>query len=319
MVNDWIRRHKQSVSLLSVVWVVLSISAIPAYAAMLKDIRVGEFYEASKRIVFEFDYQPVVETVEIIPPGNLRVVLADVHPGFVRKIPIDNIAKLNNLQISEKNNKLTIDIFFNLSFQRYKSTWFDRPSRLVVDVFIMDSKHKLQSSPTNNVDSTQTDTSDRTMTLPASELSQSMPEPLDQIAENVQKNGQRIEIYQNNSELLAKNDQAPVQINDAKDSLYSSTLRETELLPGEMADDISAPDSPPEEKPPNGLQYYLLIGLVVLTILILVMLIAMMFPKKKWKGEKKPLKIDDLLHRQEEHIATLNSQIEEQLKRYHEV
>ena len=318
MVNDWIRRHKQSVSLLSVV-VVLSISAISAYAATLKDIRVGEFYEASKRVVFEFDYQPVVETVEIVPPGNLRVIFVDAHPGFVRKIPIDNIAKLNNLQISEKNNKLSIDIIFNLSFQRVKSTWFDRPSRLVVDAFIMDSKQNMQAPPTNNTDSLPTDTSDQTMTLVASEKKEKMPEPLDQIAENVQEHGQDTNTSYNDSKLLTKNNQVLVQKNDTKDNQYPFTLQETDVIAREKADEISAIDSPSQEKTPKGLQYYLLIGLVVLTILILVMLIAMMFPKKKWKEEKKPFKIDDLLHRQEEHIATLNSQIEEQLKRYHEV
>lgn len=318
MVNDWIRRHWQSVSLLSVV-LVLSISAIPAYAATLKDIRVGEFYEASKRIVFEFDFQPVLETVEIVPPGNIRVIFEDVHPGFVRKIPTDNIDKLNKLQISEKNNKLIIDIIFNLSFQRYKSTWFDRPSRLVVDAFIIDPAQHLRTSPDSKVDSSQIDTSNQTMTLPASEIKENLPEPLDRIAENVQESILNANNSYNDFRSLTKDNQALAQKSDAKDTLYSSNLRATDLISGEKMNGIPAIDSSSQEKTPKGLQYYLLIGLVVLTILILVMLIAMMFPKKKWGEEKKPLKIDDLLHRQEEHIATLNSQIEEQLKRYQEV
>ena len=157
------------------------------------------------------------------------------------------------------------------------------------------------------------------MTLPASEIKESMPELLDQLAENSQEYSQNANNYYNDFISLTENNQVLAQKYNDKDISNSATLRESDLISGEKADGIPAVDSSSQEKTPKGLQYYLLIGLVVLTILILVMLIAMMFPKKKWGEEKKPLKIDDLLHRQEEHIATLNSQIEEQLKRYQEV
>ena len=318
MVIDWIRRHKQSVSLLCFV-MLLSISATTTFAATLKDIRIGEFYEASKRVVFEFDYQPVVETIEIIPPGNLHIILSDVQPGFVRKIPIDNIEQVDDIQISEKSGRLTIDLLFNLSFQRYKSIWFDNPPRLVIDAFILDKKQKDPSFPKNRVDSSQINYPNSAIPLAPSNIKKTAPERLDRLSENDQNAESNSVDSGRDFRLFSDKDQSLLQESSNKDSKTPLAVIETGIASDEQVGDILSDDGPSHEKAPKGLQYYLLIGLVVLTILILVMLIAMMFPKNRWTENKKQLNIDDLLHRQEEHIASLNSQIEEQLKRYNEL
>ena len=82
---------------------------------------------------------------------------------------------------------------------------------------------------------------------------------------------------------------------------------------------MTALSEPAPQTAAKGLQYYLLVALVILTIAILSLLVIMLISRHKWTNGKKVLKIEDLLHRQDQHIASINSQIEEHLKRYDEI
>ena len=67
---------------------------------------------------------------------------------------------------------------------------------------------------------------------------------------------------------------------------------------------------------PNRLQYYLVIGLVVLTIAILILLVLMLLTKYRWGNNRPLFNIDDHLKEQQAKIETINGRIKEQLKNY---
>jgi hypothetical protein len=70
---------------------------------------------------------------------------------------------------------------------------------------------------------------------------------------------------------------------------------------------------------PWRLQHYLAIGLVILTLAILVLLLVMLVSKNRWANPSPQIKADDALERQNERIAVLDAQIQEQLKRFEKV
>lgn len=70
---------------------------------------------------------------------------------------------------------------------------------------------------------------------------------------------------------------------------------------------------------PGRLQHYLAVGLVILTLAILILLLVMLVSKSRWANSSPQIKPDDFLERQNERIAALDAQIQEQLKRFDKV
>ena len=69
------------------------------HAALLKDIRVGE-YRGFTRIVFELDTSPIEpEKIEPQPPGRLAISFTNTSADLIRKIPIERSPQVKNVQI----------------------------------------------------------------------------------------------------------------------------------------------------------------------------------------------------------------------------
>ena len=74
--------------------------------------------------------------------------------------------------------------------------------------------------------------------------------------------------------------------------------------------------APAASSRPVRMQYYLVIGLVLLTLVILILLLVMLVSKSRWANSSSPIKPGEFLERQDERIAALDAKIHEQLKRY---
>ena len=112
---------------------VLALLMHTGHAAMLKDIRVGE-YSGFTRIVFELDALPKPVKIESQPAGRLTVAFANTTADLIRKIPVERSPHVRNIQIWEKGAELTAIIALDYPNNGHKSFSLDDPPRLVVDV-----------------------------------------------------------------------------------------------------------------------------------------------------------------------------------------
>jgi hypothetical protein len=119
----------------------LSACMTPSWAALLKDIRIGE-YETYTRIVFEFDSavrQPVIsQTAE-----QVQVVLTGTQPDLKRRLPLEGNRYLRDIKIQSVHpDKISIIIQHDARILRISSFELHSPPRLVLDA------HWVSSEPT---------------------------------------------------------------------------------------------------------------------------------------------------------------------------
>jgi cadmium resistance protein CadD (predicted permease) len=66
----------------------------------------------------------------------------------------------------------------------------------------------------------------------------------------------------------------------------------------------------------NRFYFHLVIGLLTISIVILVLLLLLLIFRPRWLYDKNPLKDIESIKQQDEHIASIDAQIHEELKRY---
>ena len=66
----------------------------------------------------------------------------------------------------------------------------------------------------------------------------------------------------------------------------------------------------------NRFYFHLVIGLLTISIVILVLLLLLLIFRRRWLYDKNPLKDIESIKQQDEHIASIDAQIHEELKRY---
>ncbi|MBI5062379.1 MAG: hypothetical protein HZB87_02615, partial [Desulfatitalea sp.] len=105
----------------------------PLHAALLKDVRLGE-YKTFTRIVFELDKAP--PTIPDISgnPDELRVIFQDIAVDLVRKIPIKQSPHVKGVQIWLKANQLSAVFKVDTPFAHSKISSMSNPPRLLVDI-----------------------------------------------------------------------------------------------------------------------------------------------------------------------------------------
>lgn len=113
----------------------------PSWAALLKDIRIGE-YETYTRIVFELDSvvrEPVIsQTAE-----QVQVVLSGTQPDLKRRLPLEGNRHLQDIKIQTVHpDKMSIIIQHDARILRISSFELHSPPRLVLDA------HWVTSEPT---------------------------------------------------------------------------------------------------------------------------------------------------------------------------
>jgi hypothetical protein len=237
------------------------IMAYTSYAALLKDIRVGE-YDSFTRIVFELDAPAEPEKIELVADQRLAVVFENTTADLIRKIPVDRSPHVGNIQIWEKGNRLTALLAFDFDGFSHKSFSLTDPPRLVLDI------HPAPNVPDAG------DASSPGLT-PDSEVNSSQTASVSASEPAPQPEGQPI-IEKSPSE--------------APEPIPAETRKPQ--LPGDSEHSAAMPStsaSRPSDARPGRLQFYLVIALVAITIVILALLLLMLLARRHWIDDKSHL------------------------------
>ena len=288
--------------------IILTIFTAISNAALLKDIRVGE-YEGFTRIVFEFDTP--VGTTQILPTtqGRLKAVFGNTSPGLRRKIPIERSRHIKDLQIWNQNGKLSVVLIFDLARFRHDSFPLNHPPRIVLDIQPLKSVAKnapAPAQPTREVADQSRQVAQSATTAPKS--------PSVDESQMEAEAGQNSE---NNAE--AEPSQQRTIAEKAGPAIRSTDIKPNDTNSAEPQVQVPADGNPKATKQSNRLQFYLVVGLVLITIFILALLLLMLLSKHRWAEQKSRLSAKEFLQNQDKHIAALDARIQEQLKRYEEV
>jgi hypothetical protein len=279
---------------LSSTCLVLVASSI-AYSAILKDVRMGD-HDAFTRVVLEFDAD-VTLPAEIRDMSGLVLTFPATKTGMVRKIPNYQSSRVDNFTLWEKKEGLSIKLAFDFEKFRYEFLELPEPYRLVIDIFPKKSTWTTEAILKSDVHPI------------AGNPSRPKEEPVQVISFSAGREKPIPLTIEPGVNLSQKT--AAIQLTPQTDPF--STM---ERIPPENK--VHTSGSIQTHSKGFGLHSYLIIGLVVITIIILFILVIMMLTKYRWSDNAHPVNIDALLQKQEDHIASINARIKEQLKRYDE-
>lgn len=291
----------------------------PLQAALLKDIRLGE-YKTFTRIVFEFDQAPPAIPDISVHEAELRVIFKDLTAALRRKIATQQSPHVNAIQIWLEDHQLSAVFKVDAAFKPGKISSLSNPPRILMDVRWQTTAQgqplpaaaapqplQSDSSPTNDpvlipapAETARPLLSQETLRLP----SHTQPSEPEAPSETVVPNELPVNLP------AASQKQAPEVL-----VLQPPAAPSQETLALQTETDANTP-SPVSDAHPNRLQYYLVIGLVVLTIAILILLVLMLLTKYRWGHNRSLFNIDEHLKEQQAKIDTINGRIKEQLKNY---
>jgi hypothetical protein len=292
MANILNRRKWVFLPLLSVGFA-LAVFIHTSHAALLKDIRVGE-YPGFTRIVFELDAPPKPAKIEPQSTGRLAVVFANTTADLTRKIPVERSPHVRNIQIWEKGAELTTILAFDFNSYDHKFFSLSDPPRLVLDI------RPLASAPD-------------TIVAPPPEKPQSgksgiEPATPPQDSQTARRQGSMHQESESRRPSPHTDDKFDSPISDdhsehgpasgaqgdevvsAKGGAMQSTRAATRkpdraknsVNTGKLSLKQPRYTVQPSVKRPDRLQYFLVIFLVFITIAILVLLVLMLLVKHAW-------------------------------------
>jgi hypothetical protein len=271
----------------------------PVTAGQLLDVRIGE-YDGYTRIVFEVDTPSAQPRIDIGTKGQLRVVLEHTAVNLVRKIPVERSRHIHNIQFWQHDGHLSTVIKLDYTQYRIKTFSLDAPPRVAVDIF-PEASHAGDSQA-----------------LATAAKSPAKPSPEIPLEKNVpqQTSEQDAAVQAHPSERPASK-----EVESAQNRPAGTTLEEAK--PQKPIANASDPDketmSPPMRSNRQSvfrLQFFLVIGLVVITIGILFLLLMMLFARHRFSKVKSKLRASDFLHEQDKKIEAIDDRIKEQFERY---
>ena len=276
-------------------------------AAVLKDIRVGE-YEEFTRVVFELDTPCEPEQIKSNADGRLTVEFADSSVGLIRKIPIERSPLLKNIQIWYRKNSLSAVITLNLAKFKFNYFPLNDPPRIVLDI------HPMAAGPPLVADKV---TAARDVApavkADAPDASRATAIPQKVIGTAARETSHLPETPQTPATPpMPRLIQSP---GDAEPPGAQLARPEPENTP---AAEAGAGASQIPRSKSSRLQFYLVVGLVLITIVILVLLLLMLLSRRRWAESGPQLSAQEFFRRQDKHIESLNERIQEQFKRYEE-
>ncbi len=305
-----LNRRYWILSLLLSAGFVLVVLICTAQASLLRDIRVGE-YENFTRVVFEFDEPTEPEQIVSRSAGQLTVVFAGTSAELTRKIPVERSRRIKTLQIWDKKSHLSAVLSFNFVRLRHQLFPLNNPPRIVLDIQPLDSTPdtttEMAPAALKSNGGKQPQVPESTLSGPAdSEVQESSPavQETEQRDAGVKPDNQTLPISNTNIE-------AGPAAQDSGIKNRGETAAETPN-PAPMA------GARKPAKQSGRLQFYLVVGLVLITIVILLLLLLMLLSKNRWAEDKTRLNSREILRKQDKHIASLDARIQEQLKRYEE-
>lgn len=107
---------------------------VPAFAAELKDVRVGE-YKGFTRIVFELDEPAIKPDIKVQSSNHLLVTFNKTSANLVRHIPVERSPHVDDIQFWRRKATLSTLLIFDYPHIRLESFRLSRPPRFAVDVF----------------------------------------------------------------------------------------------------------------------------------------------------------------------------------------
>lgn len=273
--------------------------SVPANAAQLLDVRIGE-YDGFTRIVFEVDTPAAAPRIDIPSIGKLSVAFDRTDVNLVRKIPVERSRHIESIQFWQHDGRLKTVLLVDYPYFRYETFPLSNPPRIAVDIFPTaapvsedtkpagsESPSPIQPEPSHEDEATEQatvkDTIENTgpVTIPPSEKSADIDE---------------------------RTEDRPVK--------ETAELPRQRVRPADQKNEIKPSPSQSSRKTTFRLQFFLVIGLVVITIGILFLLLMMIFARHRFSEVKTKLSTNDVLQQQDRKIEALNSQIQEQFERY---
>ena len=291
----------------------------PCLAAVLKDIRVGE-YDTFTRVVFEFDTPETInDPIMDLGEARIQIGFPQTQPQFVRRIQLPGATHVKDIQIITDQTGLSAVILLSAPYSRTDSFNLDAPVRKVLDIYWGNN-----SAPAVPLIAPPAPSSPLEGNLPEIGLDGGAAVQQNQVTAPAPVNSLQpaSEAPPPDVEAVARplpphlpqlQDQQPIHLRNGPPPepslprLLKQTSSADTALSARPADTAARS---------NWLQYYLVIVLVVLTIIILILLIMMLLNRSRWEVERLPMSTHDFLNYQDDQIAILNARIQEQLKRY---
>lgn len=304
--------------LLALLFIILSPLVSPnlSTAALLKDIRIGEYVEFT-RIVFEMDVlSDDSVTISRDSSEELNVLFKDTRPDLVRKIPVERSPNIQSLRIVSEKMQLLAGLKLALPHKKVTTFQLKEPPRMVVDVYWGEPGPEVLEQLTTPQSTEKTE-------VPAAAAKEG-PDLREQAAASVESEPPKLlkqPAVENTDAVKTEAPPSPLTTRETK--APDSTSPPQELMPpstqkSEPDNRQSSHSSSPSKKG-SWLQYYLVIALVIITIVILSLLVLMLISKYRWTDDSLPLSTNEYLKRQDQRLASLDERIKEQLKRYDEV
>lgn len=297
-------------SLLVAMVVILLFGFAPAAARQLVDIRVGE-YDGFTRIVFELDAPTDRPHFEPQASGKLLVSFDQTQAKLVRKIPVERSRHVNGIQIWQRDGKLSTIIIFDYPNIRLETFPLTNPPRIAVDVFPMPPSKTIVDTPSPAIETPALPTHE----IPGTDTKAATVEPLIEKDDTDQK---EIGDTQWSQDQDIVDQDAGINKPDAPATSDPATPKMPKLRVSEPKPPISPSPKPDSKNAPVRLQFFLVIGLVIITIGILFLLLLMLLARHKLSDSQKKMSTGDFLREQDQKIEALDSRIKEQFKRYDE-
>jgi hypothetical protein len=271
----------------------------PATAEQLLDVRIGE-YEGYTRVVFEVDTPSAQPRIDIDAKGHLWVDFDHTAVHLVRKIPVKRSRHIDTIQFWQREGHLSTVLKLDYPQYRFKTFSLDNPSRVVVDIYpeavpagsrqAATAADKSPEKPTPEVP-LEKQIPQQTSPQDAADQTQPTEHPAAEQTESTQ--GRPVDTPRVEAEpqlpiaRASGSDQQPLPT--AKRSTPQTVFR---------------------------LQFFLVIGLVVITIGILCLLLMMLFARQRLSKIKSKLRASDFLQEQDKKIEAIDERIKEQIERY---
>ena len=254
--------------------IVLILLAHTGHAALLKDLRVGE-YKDFTRIVFELDAPAASEKIERRSARQLAVVLGGTSTDLIRKIPVERSPHVSDVQIWEKGDRLTVLLAFDFDDFEQNSFSLPDPPRLVLDI------RPTAHAPETGAESAPTPPAhDRNSGAlqSASDSGAEGPAPL--------------------ADVEAAAERPAPQVPESPPVTDRKPMGTVDRAPSPATSPTSANRS--SDTRPGRLQFYLVVALVAITIVILALLLLMLLARGRWIDDKPHLIATEDPERKEE-------------------
>jgi hypothetical protein len=279
----------------------------PATAERLLDVRIGE-YDDYTRVVFEVDTPFAQPRIDIGAKGQLWVDFDHTAVQLVRKIPVKRSRHIDNILFWQHDGHLSTVIKLNYPRYRFKTFSLDTPPRVAVDIYpeavpagdsqAATAAAKSPEAPTPEVP---LEKNIPRQASPQEPPPDAPPDKVDQIQPSERPDSEQAESAQSRP--------ADISLVEAKP--------QTPIAHASGSDQETMP-APVRSTPQSvfRLQFFLVIGLVVITIGILFLLLMMLFARHRFSKVKSKLRASDFLQDQDKKIEAIDERIKEQIERY---